>query len=103
MIISDIMLPGMDGLQLTQRVKADLRTSHIPVILLTAQGQMDQRIEGTRAGADAYLTKPFNTTYLLEILRTTLANREKWQRRYASDFLSQGERATGRIRNFSMN
>ena len=90
LIISDIMLPGMDGLQLTQRVKADLRTSHIPVILLTAQGQMDQRIEGTRAGADAYLTKPFNTTYLLEILRTTLANREKWQRRYASDFLSQG-------------
>ncbi len=89
LIISDIMLPGMDGLQLTQRVKADLRTSHIPVILLTAKGQMEQRIEGTRAGADAYVTKPFNTTYLLEILRTTLANREKWQRRYASDFLSQ--------------
>jgi signal transduction histidine kinase/DNA-binding response OmpR family regulator/ABC-type xylose transport system substrate-binding protein len=88
LIISDIMLPGMDGLQLTQRVKADLRTSHIPVILLTAKGQMEQRIEGTRAGADAYITKPFNTTYLLETLRTILANREKWQRRYASDFLS---------------
>ncbi|AUD01510.1 substrate-binding domain-containing protein [Spirosoma pollinicola] len=89
LIISDVMLPGMDGLQLTQRVKADLRTSHIPVILLTAKGQIEQRIEGTRAGADAYITKPFNTTYLLEVLRTTLANREKWQRRYASDFLSQ--------------
>ncbi|GAB3018589.1 substrate-binding domain-containing protein [Spirosoma pulveris] len=89
LIISDIMLPGMDGMQLTQRVKADLRTSHIPVVLLTAKGQMEQRIEGTRAGADAYITKPFNTTYLLETLRTTLANREKWQRRYASDFLSQ--------------
>ncbi|GAB2577783.1 hybrid sensor histidine kinase/response regulator transcription factor [Spirosoma areae] len=109
LIISDIMLPGvdspgvdsprvdspgrgdgpMDGLQLTQRVKADLRTSHIPVVLLTAKGQMEQRIEGTRAGADAYITKPFNTLYLLETLRTTLANREKWQRRYASDFLSQ--------------
>lgn len=90
LIISDIMLPGMDGLQLTQRVKADLRTSHIPVVLLTAKGQMEQQIEGTRAGADAYITKPFNTTYLLEVLRTTLANRQKWQRRYASDFLSQG-------------
>ncbi len=101
LIISDIMLAGkstapegqltnlMDGLQLTQRVKADLRTSHIPVILLTAKGQMEQRIEGTRVGADAYITKPFNTTYLLETIRTTLANREKWQRRYASDFLSQ--------------
>lgn len=88
LIISDIMLPGMDGLQLTQRVKADLRTSHIPVVLLTAKGQMEQRIEGTRAGADAYLTKPFNSAYLIETLRTTLANREKWQRRYASDFLS---------------
>jgi len=89
LIISDIMLPGMDGLQLTQRVKTDLRTSHIPVILLTAKGQMEQRIEGTRVGADAYLTKPFNTQYLIETLRTTLANREKWQRRYASDFLAQ--------------
>ncbi|ARK13579.2 substrate-binding domain-containing protein [Fibrella sp. ES10-3-2-2] len=89
LIISDITLPGMSGLQLTQRVKADLRTSHIPVILLTAQGQMEQRIEGTRVGADAYITKPFNTQYLLETLRTTLVNREKWQRRYASDFLSQ--------------
>lgn len=89
LIISDIMLPGMSGLQLTQRVKADLRTSHIPIILLTAQGQIEQRIEGTRVGADAYITKPFNTQYLLETLRTTLVNREKWQRRYASDFLAR--------------
>ena len=100
LIISDIMLPGMDGLQLTQRVKADLRTSHIPVILLTAKGQMEQRIEGTRAGADAYITKPFNTIYLLEILRTTLANRQKWQRRYASDFLSQGSRGNREDKKF---
>lgn len=87
LIISDIMLPGVDGLQLTQRIKADLRTSHIPVVLLTAKGQMEQRIEGTRAGADVYIAKPFNTTYLLETVRTTLENRRKWQRRYASDFL----------------
>jgi signal transduction histidine kinase/DNA-binding response OmpR family regulator len=93
-IISDVMLSGqgadaMDGLQLTQRIKTDLRTSHIPVILLTSRGQIDHRIQGTRAGADAYLTKPFNMTYLLETLRTMLANREKWQRRYCSDFLPQ--------------
>ncbi|MBC3788805.1 hybrid sensor histidine kinase/response regulator transcription factor [Spirosoma utsteinense] len=89
LVISDIMLPTMDGLQLTQRIKADLRTSHIPVILLTAKGQIEQRIEGTRAGADAYITKPFNTTYLLETLRTTLANRQKLQQRFASDLLPQ--------------
>ncbi|WP_338868731.1 substrate-binding domain-containing protein [Spirosoma sp. SC4-14] len=90
-IISDVMLDGtaLDGLQLTQRIKADSRTSHIPVILLTAKGQMENRIEGTRAGADAYITKPFNSTYLLETLRTTLANRAKWQRRYSADLLPQ--------------
>ena len=106
LIISDIMLSGealsdgvspgnMDGLQFTQRIKADLRTSHIPVILLTAKGQMESRIEGTRAGADAYLTKPFNSAYLLETIRTMLANRERWQRRYASDFLTNGQSQSG--------
>ncbi|GAA4466510.1 substrate-binding domain-containing protein [Nibrella saemangeumensis] len=89
LIISDIMLPGLDGLQLTQRTKTDFRTSHIPVILLTAKGQMEHRIEGTRAGADAYIAKPFNTTHLIETIRTTLANREKWQRRMNTDFVSQ--------------
>lgn len=93
-ILSDVMLSeqtggGMDGLQLTQRVKADLRTAHIPVVLLTANGQMENRIEGTRAGADVYLTKPFNTTHLLETIRTVLANRQKWQQRFASDFSPQ--------------
>ncbi|MVM31338.1 substrate-binding domain-containing protein [Spirosoma sp. HMF4905] len=94
LIISDVMLSGqssdaMDGLALTQRIKTDLRTSHIPVVLLTANGQLESRIEGTRAGADVYLTKPFNTTHLLETLRTTLANRQKWQQRFASDFSPQ--------------
>ncbi|MBD2757602.1 hybrid sensor histidine kinase/response regulator transcription factor [Spirosoma validum] len=89
LIISDLMMPGMDGLQLTQRIKTDLRTSHIPVILLTAKGQMENQIEGTRAGADAYITKPFNTTFLIETLRTMLANRQKWQQRFASDFSPQ--------------
>ena len=89
LIISDVMMPGMDGFQLTQRIKTDLRTSHIPVVLLTAKGQMENRIEGTRAGADAYITKPFNTTFLVETLRTMLANRQKWQQRFASDFSPQ--------------
>ena len=89
LIISDVMLSGMDGLQLTQRIKADLRTSHIPVILLTANKQMEHQIEGVRAGADMYLTKPFNATYLIETIRTLLANRQKGQQRFASDFVPQ--------------
>ncbi len=91
LILSDVMLPGMDGMKLTERIKMDWRTSHIPVILLTAKSQMEQRIEGTRAGADVYITKPFNTTYLLETLRTTLNNRRKQQQRFASDTLPQLE------------
>ncbi|GAB4018023.1 hybrid sensor histidine kinase/response regulator transcription factor [Spirosoma koreense] len=87
LIISDVMMPGMDGLQLTHRLKTDLRTSHIPVVLLTAKNQPENHIEGTRAGADVYMTKPFNATFLLETLRTTLANRQKWQQRFASDFV----------------
>jgi DNA-binding response OmpR family regulator len=59
-IISDVMLPEMDGFALTKKVKSDFRTSHIPVILLTAKGQIDSQIEGTKAGADAYMSKPFN-------------------------------------------
>ncbi|MFD2569671.1 substrate-binding domain-containing protein [Spirosoma soli] len=92
LIISDIMLPGdMNGLQLTQRVKSDFRTSTIPVILLTAKGQMEERIEGTRAGADAYITKPFQMAYFLETINTILANREKWQKRYTGDYLAKTE------------
>jgi signal transduction histidine kinase/DNA-binding response OmpR family regulator len=91
LIISDVMLPGMDGLQLTQRVKSDFRTSTIPVILLTAKGQMENRIEGTRAGADAYIAKPFLIAYLLETIRTALNNREKWQKRYMGDYLTKTE------------
>ncbi|OIN56290.1 hybrid sensor histidine kinase/response regulator transcription factor [Arsenicibacter rosenii] len=91
LIISDIMLPGIDGLTFTQRIKKDFRTSTIPVILLTAKGQIDAQIAGTRAGADAYITKPFVLTFLRETIRTTLTNREKWQQRYTTDYLTKAE------------
>ena len=106
LVISDVMMPGrsddvaMDGFQLTQRIKTDWRTSHIPVMLLTAKGQLESRIEGTRAGADAYLTKPFNTAYLLEKIRTILANRQRWQQRFASDFAPQSGSANREDKKF---
>nr|WP_293836352.1 substrate-binding domain-containing protein [uncultured Arsenicibacter sp.] len=91
LIISDVMLPGTDGLTFTRHIKKDFRTSTIPVILLTAKGQIDAQIEGTRAGADAYITKPFVLTFLRETIRTTLTNREKWQQRYTTDYLTKAE------------
>jgi signal transduction histidine kinase/DNA-binding response OmpR family regulator len=77
LIICDVMLPELSGLEVVAQLKSDWRTSHIPVVLLTARNAPEQQVEGVQAGADLYLTKPFNPTFLLESLRTLLANREK--------------------------
>ncbi len=71
------MLPELSGLEVVAQLKGDWRTSHIPVVLLTARGAPEQQVEGVQAGADLYLTKPFNPTFLLESLRTLLGNRER--------------------------
>ena len=85
LIISDVMLPGMDGFTLTQKVKNDFRTSHIPVILLTAKGQMESQIEGTKAGADAYMPKPFNQHLLEERIKGLIENRDRMRRRFTNE------------------
>ena len=77
LIVSDVMMPEISGIELVAKLKGDWRTSHIPVVLLTAQGAPEQQVEGVQAGADLYLTKPFNPTFLLESLRTLLGNRER--------------------------
>lgn len=82
LIISDIMMPVMDGMTLCQRVKANFNTNHIPVILMTALGSDADRIAGISNGADAYLSKPFN----IDVLRTTamqlLRSRQMLQGKY---------------------
>ncbi|MBQ7157779.1 MAG: response regulator [Bacteroidaceae bacterium] len=67
LVISDVMMPAMDGMNLCQRLKSNINTNHIPVILMTALGSDADRILGLTNGADAYVTKPFN----IEVLRTT--------------------------------
>ena len=74
-IISDIMMPEMDGLQLCRRVKEDINTSHIPVILLTAKTAMENRLEGLDVGADAYITKPFSLVELELSIKNLLESR----------------------------
>lgn len=85
LIISDVMLLGQDGFALTQQVKEDFRTSHIPVILLTAKGQVESQIEGTKAGADVYMAKPFNQQLLEEMVKNLLDNRDRMRRRFANE------------------
>lgn len=83
-IISDVMMPEKDGYELCRRLKNDRRTSHIPIVLLTAKADTDSRIEGLERGADAYLAKPFNQQELLVQLANLLEIRKKLQAHYRS-------------------
>ncbi|HPR13411.1 MAG TPA: ATP-binding protein, partial [Bacteroidales bacterium] len=83
-IISDIMMPVMDGIEMLDRIKNDLRTSHIPLILLTARADQKSRIEGLKRGADAYVAKPFNREELLIQTKNLLNTSRRLQERYSS-------------------
>lgn len=76
-IVTDVMMPVMDGYELLKRIKGDINYSHIPVILLTAKTQMEDKLAGLDAGADAYIEKPFSVEYLLATIGSLLRNRER--------------------------
>jgi DNA-binding response OmpR family regulator len=82
LVISDIMLPGIDGLEVCRQLKADARTSHIPVILLTAKATPEQQVTGMHSGADAYITKPFSIQLLDLQVGNLLASRAAMRQRY---------------------
>ncbi|MDR1624293.1 MAG: response regulator [Tannerellaceae bacterium] len=82
LVVSDVMMPVMDGFTLLKRIKTDLEFSHIPVILLTAQNTMQARLEGLELGADAYIDKPFSMDILLAQITNLLNNRNSIRQYY---------------------
>ena len=88
LIVSDVMMPVMDGLTFCSKIKEDEVTSHIPVILLTARSEESQRIEGYEHGADAYLTKPFSAHLLLARISNLLQARRQRKNMDAKNVLS---------------
>lgn len=85
LVICDIMMPEMDGIEFTQRLKSNTEFCHIPVVLLTAYSLDEYQLKGIRAGADAYITKPFSIKYLLVRVMKMIEQREKLQRKFASE------------------
>ncbi|MDH6342756.1 signal transduction histidine kinase/ligand-binding sensor domain-containing protein/DNA-binding response OmpR family regulator [Parabacteroides sp. PFB2-12] len=84
-IVSDLMMPVMDGVELSRRVKKNFTTSHIPFLMLTAKTSQESRIESYKMGVDSFLSKPFNDELLLTRINNILENRSRYHSRFAQN------------------
>ena len=84
LILSDVMMPGMDGFEFCRRVKENIMTSHLPVLLLTAKTDIGSKVEGLQHGADMYLEKPFSLDHLKAAIQSVFKNREQIRKHYLS-------------------
>ncbi len=89
LIISDIMMPVMDGFEFTKKLKTDIRTCHIPLILLTALSSHEHKIEGLETGADSYIAKPFNKKHLQVRVARLIESRQQLRKHYQQDVITQ--------------
>lgn len=84
LIITDVMMPGTDGIELTRQIKQNKHTMHIPLVILSAKNTNEEKIEGLDSGADAYIGKPFNLNYLKAIVARLIENKNKIKEYYNS-------------------
>lgn len=89
LVISDIMMPEMNGFELCEKIKTDINVSHIPIILLTAVTDEDSQVKGLSIGADEYLAKPFNVKVLLARIANMLETRKKMRERFSRELVVQ--------------
>jgi CheY-like chemotaxis protein/anti-sigma regulatory factor (Ser/Thr protein kinase) len=83
LIISDLMMPEMDGIEMCRRLKTSIETNHIPIIILTAKSDIENKIEGLKIGADSYITKPFHPEHLMVRVSKLIELRELLKERYS--------------------
>nr|WP_319509536.1 two-component regulator propeller domain-containing protein [uncultured Draconibacterium sp.] len=102
-IVSDVMMPEMDGFELCSIVKTQIETSHIPVILLTALSSSENLIAGLDKGADAYLTKPFDEEVLVKQIENIIAQRRRIQENFSKQFIGKDTIEVGSLDNFFLN
>jgi len=96
-IITDIMMPEMDGLELARKIKSDETTSHIPVVVLTAKTDLDTQLEALKTGADDYITKPFSSTYLKARIDNILNQRRKLHETFLSTLSTNLSHQTSKV------
>lgn len=97
-VISDVMMPEMDGIQLCTAIKENVDYSHIPVILLTAKTAVQARLDGLRSGADAYIDKPFNMPVLEQTMNTLIENRQRLYKAFSQHpYIITNTKATSEV------
>ena len=94
LVITDLMMPKMDGIELCRLLKSDLETSHIPVVMLTAKGQDEEKVQGLKTGADAYLTKPFSPDLLKVTISNLIKSRKLLQDKYSKSIQVEPSKIT---------